>query len=76
MKEKSRNCSRPGYWLNQHWIEYPTYSELKKHLLSAIRESDNEEITVFRQRRGEWGEWYEVWRIQSRKPVIYKQGWN
>jgi len=50
-------------------LVYSDYKLLKKHLKSVIQQSD-EEVTVSRSRRGEWGEWYEKWVLDSKgKPV-------
>ena len=54
---------------------YKTYRELKKDLRGAIEMSRDNEVTVSRSRRGEWGEWFERWSIIQGKPKITKQGW-
>jgi hypothetical protein len=34
------------------------------------------EVSVFRHRRGEWGEWFENWQFNAeREPTIVKEGW-
>lgn len=53
---------------------YKTYKELKKDLPKLIKE--NEEVVVYRSRRGEWGEWFEYWTLTDGKPTISKQGWS
>ena len=74
---------KPGFWLEvkecgetkSKWHSFPTYRELKKELRKLLL--SHEEITVFRHRRGEWGEWFETFRFDVNKgrPVIVKQGW-
>jgi len=68
--------NRPYAVIGKEWRPFKTYAELKSNLKSLIEESPDKEITVFRSRRGEWGEWFEYWKFNSkRKPVITKQGW-
>ncbi len=62
-------------------VEAPTYRELKKlipeHLLRAnspYSEHDRD-VTVTRYRRGEWGQWFEVWTLVYGKTKLIKQGW-
>lgn len=57
---------------------YPTYKLLKKDLVKLINlDEDSEGLFVVRSRRGEWGEWFERWGLDSKgKPYIIKQGWN
>ena len=54
--------------------EFPTYRELKKHLPTILNLSDCP-ATVFRTRRGDWGEWFENWACVNGKPTLIKQGW-
>lgn len=60
--------------------EFPTYRELKKNmariLAVAIYPYEGTEVSVYRQRRGEWGEYYEKWELINGKPKITKQGWQ
>ena len=71
---------RPGeYWSKQgrqKWVEFPTYQELKKQMKSMIEQNDGEDVHVSRSRRGEWGEWFEIWTLRHDKPVILKSGWQ
>ena len=53
---------------------YKTYRELKKDLPKFIREND--EVVVYRSRRGQWGEWFEYWTLINGKLEITKQGWS
>ena len=55
--------------------QFPTYSEVKKRMRDLLEISDNNEVCVYRHRRGEWGEWGEKWVMVNGKPTITKQGW-
>lgn len=55
-----------------------TYALVKKNLKSYMDDCDlcNPEISVYRTRRGCWGEWFEHWCLdRNKKPHIFKQGW-
>jgi len=54
---------------------FPTYTELKKNLVSLLNEDRENIVTVYRTRRGEWGEWFEKWGLLDGKPVKLKEGW-
>jgi len=56
-------------------IQYKTYRELKKNLKRHLEENYEDNVHVSRSRRGEWGEWFEIWTLRDGKPVIIKQGW-
>jgi len=72
---------KPGFYFeekgyhNQDWISFKTYRELKKQLKYHLENSREDIITVFRSRRGEWGEWFEKWTLSNNKPVIIEKGW-
>ena len=55
--------------------EFPTYRELRKNLIDLLKASEEEIVTVYRSRRGEWGEWFEKWGMYDNKPVLLKSGW-
>jgi len=55
--------------------EFPSYRELRKNLVSLLKEDKENIVTVYRQRRGEWGEWFEKWGLLDGKPVKLKEGW-
>ena len=55
--------------------EYPTYRALKKDMRRLMKEFDTREVHVSRSRRGEWGEWFEVWILSGGKLEITKEGW-
>ena len=57
------------------WISADTYRLLKKKLSEYLELSVDKEITIYRERRGEWGEWFETWQLVGGKPKIIKQGW-
>ena len=59
------------------WKEFKTYRELKKKLPELIKENDDPEgLFVLRTRRGEWGEWFERWKLINGKPEIIREGWS
>lgn len=56
-------------------IQYQNITELRKKLKTMLEDSQGE-LTVYRHRRGEWGEWFETYEFNhKRKPVIVKSGW-
>jgi hypothetical protein len=56
-------------------FEVPTYAEAKRNMKDYLNEA-NGEVTIYRHRRGEWGEWFEKWEFNyKRKPIIVKEGW-
>lgn len=58
------------------FIERPTYRQLKKELPALMKEYGQDKVTVFRSRRGEWGEWFEKWELlPSGKLVKTNSGW-
>jgi hypothetical protein len=42
---------------------YDTYRELKKHIKEHLDICIETHVTVYRTRRGEWGEWFEHWTM-------------
>ena len=61
----------------KYWHEFKTYRELLKKLPELIKQDDDSEgLFVLRTRRGEWGEWFERWKLVEGKPAIIKQGWS
>jgi hypothetical protein len=56
--------------------QFGTYAEVKKRIKCLLGISDNNEVSVYRHRRGEWGEWFEKWAMVNGKPTIIKQGWQ
>lgn len=57
-------------------LSLPTYAEVKKRMNAFMKDSFDECVSVYRHRRGEWGEWFEHWQKQGKKNVIVKQGWQ
>lgn len=55
--------------------EYKTYRLLLEDLKVHLAEADECIVHVFRSRRGEWGEWFEIWNGKIH-PRIIKQGWQ
>jgi len=76
--EKSSN----DYWNNQAKSQfvtkvYKTYVELKRDLPTMCKENiDADGVSVVRTRRGQWGEWFERWKLENGKPTIIEQGWS
>lgn len=73
---------KPGFWYKKRhskseWVSFNTYAELKTNLKEYLQENEEPYISVFRSRRGEWGEWFEHWELGSNgKPKIIKEGWQ
>lgn len=72
---KNKIMTRPFVQIGKVGKFFPTYRNLKKNIRELIKSSPNNEVTVTRTRRGEWGEWFEIWELRNNKPVIRKQGW-
>ena len=69
--------SRPGFWTDENhrhpdskWIERPTFRQLKKDLPALMKEYGMDEATVFRSRRGDWGEWFEKYTLNDKKKLV------
>jgi hypothetical protein len=54
---------------------FPSYRELRKNLKDLLKSDPENIVTVYRQRRGEWGEWFEKWGLLNGRPVKLKEGW-
>jgi len=52
-------------------VEYPTYRELCKNIFKHVADSSSGRVMVTRTRRGEWGQWFEIWDNTG----IIKEGW-
>lgn len=70
-RDTGESLSRPQ-WKSKR---YKSYRELKKSLVYWITESEDGQATVYRSRRGQWGEWFEVWKMVNGKLKIIKEGW-
>jgi hypothetical protein len=57
-------------------LTFNTYREVKRKMKAFMNDSFDENVYVYRKRRGEWGEWYEHWARIGSKCEIYKQGWQ
>lgn len=57
-------------------IQYKTYRELKKNIKKHLQENIENVVCVSRSKRGEWGEFYENWKLIDNKPTIIKSGWQ
>lgn len=57
--------------------EYPTYKKVRSRVINCLKHENpiDNEVSVSRSRRGEWGEWFETWALVGGKPKIIKQGW-
>ena len=53
-----------------------TYKEVKRRMNAFMLNSFDENVSVFRKRRGQWGEWYENWAKIGNKCQIIKEGWQ
>jgi hypothetical protein len=54
----------------------PTYKAVKRKMNAFMNDSFDENVSVFRRRRGQWGEWYENWAKVGNKCQIIKEGWQ
>ena len=52
-----------------------TYAEVKRKLRAFMNDSFDENVYVYRHRRGEWGEWFEHWSMVNGRPEITRSGW-
>jgi hypothetical protein len=57
-------------------LTFNTYREVKRKMKAFMNDSFDENVNVYRKRRGEWGEWWEHWARIGTKCEIYKQGWQ
>ena len=65
------------HWNNKITGKYvQTYAKFLKEVKVLLEDSFNNEVHIVRERRGEWGEWFEYWSLINGKPKITKQGWN
>lgn len=54
---------------------FGTYAEIKRRMRELLNLSSDNEVCVYRHRRGEWGEWFEYWSLVNGKPQITRSGW-
>lgn len=55
---------------------YKTYRELLKDLPNILAETNEDYISVYRSRKGCWGEWFEHWALVNGKPKKIHEGWS
>jgi predicted ATP-grasp superfamily ATP-dependent carboligase len=72
--------SPEAHWKDEHGETrvkvFNTFVELKRELKILIKNSCDGEVTVYRSRRGEWGEWFEYWGLNYKRiPYVKKSGW-
>jgi hypothetical protein len=83
---------KPGFWVrteetqnnyrnysskhDKAYIYADTYRKLKPLIKEYLPLSLEGEISVHRSRRGEWGEYFEVWKMVNGKPTIVREGWQ
>lgn len=53
-----------------------TYADVKRKMREFMNDSIDEKVSVYRHRRGEFGEWFEHWARLGTKCIIHKQGWQ
>lgn len=56
-------------------IQYKTYKELRKNIFTHLSENLEAQVSVCRSKRGQWGEWFENWKLVDGKATIVKEGW-
>jgi hypothetical protein len=67
---------KPQFRINKKSFVYDTYRELKRKMAGVMKEHGVTEVCVSRSLRGEWGERYEYWNLNSNgKLVMGKSGW-
>ena len=75
--EETRREYRDSFSKNSPYktIQYKTYRELKKNIRRHLEENLESDISVARSKRGEWGEWFEIWSKVNGEPKILREGW-
>ena len=64
---------------DETWVRFGvnTYKEVKSKMKYFLVDSIDNNVSVYRKRRGQWGEWFEHWSLDSNnRPIITKQGWQ
>jgi hypothetical protein len=54
---------------------FGTYAEVKRRMRELLNLSSDNDVSVYRHRRGEWGEWFEHWSLVNGRPQITRSGW-
>lgn len=57
-------------------IPYKSYAELKRNIKHHLEQNLEDTISVSRCRRGQWGEWFEIWKLSGGKPIVTREGWQ
>lgn len=75
--EESRRDYCNGYGKGNPYktIQYKTYAELKRNIKQHLVDNLEAQVPVCRSRKGEWGEYFENWKLVDGKPTIIKEGW-
>jgi len=72
---------KPQVTVNGQTTQFKSYAEIKRNMSllldrSIVGGNVQAQVSVSRSKRGEWGEWFEVWQYNNKhKPVIINQGW-
>jgi len=66
---------KPQVTVNGQSTRFNSYAEVKRNMKLLLQRSTNNEVSVSRSRRGEWGEWFEYWSMSNGKAVITRKGW-
>lgn len=56
--------------------DFDTYRLLRKAIPDLLEEAIDDEVHVARSRRGQCGEWFEVWVPGPKGPKLVKEGWQ
>ncbi len=51
------------------------YRKVLKNIRKYLEMSSTNKVTVTRYRRGQFGEWFEWWRMVDGRPEIVWEGW-
>ena len=54
---------------------FSTYAEVNRRMRDLLNLSEDNDVSVYRHRRGEWGEWFEHWHMLNGRPEIRVSGW-
>jgi hypothetical protein len=59
------------------YLHYKTYhKDLLPKIGGLLKKADVNTLTVYRSRRGQWGEWFEEWELINNVPKIIRKGWS
>jgi len=57
-------------------IAYRNLRELRKDLKNQLTRAHDGEVCVARSKRGQWGEWFERWKLSGGEPRLVDEGWQ